>query len=265
MNEFRLDPDTMTFTIVTDAKEECKACVDNGEEIASIPFDRGFTKVYEIKRDVQPSKYELTGSLFKSSVAHGYEEIIIENKEHENRIRKYTNEEIEQLLSIVAERVAEIEKYGLGGNIVITRKTDGHGFFDVFILPIPKNERKSCMECEAIQNIGDREVCKTENFVVYTPFAPKYDFELVISPRTHRQFKDCDNTVLFDLAAVVKKTLESQKVDLTMAIIQGQDGHFKMSVVGGSRNAFELLGVSRVRINPSVLAKEFRDAKVYER
>ncbi len=264
MNEFRLDNDSMSFTLISEGKDGCKACAVNGEPLASVPFDRGFTNIYEVKSDIQPSKYELVGSFFKSSGAHGYEEIIVENKEHDNNIRKYTIEEIEQLLSIVVDRTNEIDHYSFGENLVITRKTEGHGFFDVFVVPIPRNERKLCLECEELQKTEDREVYRTENFVVYTPFAPKYDFELVASPRLHRQFKDCDNMVLFDLAAIIKKTLDFQKEDVTIAVVQNADKHFRVRIVGGSREAFELLGVPKVRVDPSVLAKGLRDANLYK-
>ncbi|MCL5009887.1 MAG: hypothetical protein M1433_02845 [Candidatus Parvarchaeota archaeon] len=262
MNEFELDPESMSFTLISDAKETCKAC-EKGTELASIPFDRGFTSVYEVKNDVQPSKYELTGGFFKSSPAHGYEEIVVDSKSHENRLKKYSIEEIEQLLSILVERVNEIDKYGFGGNLVITRTTEGHGYFDIFILPVPKDERKSCVECGILQNVSDKEIYRTENLVVYVPFAPKYEYELSVSPKIHMKFGDCDEVILFDLAAIIKKTLDSSKGENTIAIVQRTDNHFKLVITDGKKDAFELLGINKVSTSPSAVAKKIRDSKVY--
>jgi hypothetical protein len=269
MNELRLDPESLSFTLVTKKSTACKACKEKDKALASFPFKKGLVRVYEIRDDVQPSKYELSGDFFKKSNADGYEEVLSENEGHEDKFKGYSAEEIESLFSILVnrvnelqpERTVELEPYNVGQNLTIVRNGGEHGFFDLFMLQVPKKEGKICFECESIKNVGDREVYKTENFIVYVPFAPKKDFELVISPKKHLSFKRCDPVLLFDLAGALKRVLEMNNKKMTWAIIQGGEGHFKIKMFEGEVDPYEILGINRIDTNPDVLAKELRDAK----
>ncbi len=269
MNEFRLDPESLVFTLITKKTDECRACTTKDKAISSMEFLKGFVRIYEIKDDVQPSKYELVGDFFKSSNADGYEEILVDSEKHENNLMAYGVEEIEKLLNILVNRVNdlqperenELEPYKLGENLVISRSSGGHGYFDLIITKIPKKEGKLCFGCESIKNSGNREVYKTENFVVYVPFAPKYGFELVIAPRQHLQFKLCDSSRLFDLAAIIKKIFNAFGKELNMAVSQNAQGHFKVTISNGKLDSYSMLGINRVENSPDILAKEIRDSK----
>lgn len=272
MNEFRLDPESLAFTLVTRKVNGCKACKEKGKEVSSVAFGNGFVRAYEVKDDVQPSKYELSGEFFKSSNADGYEEVIIDNENHENNFNKYGVEEVEKLLEIITERLKELlpnrenelEPYKLGQNLIITRPISEHGYFNLLLLQIPNKESKNCFECESIKNVSNREVYRTENFLVYVPFAPKTDFELVIAPKKHISFKACDSILLFDLAAIIKRTFAAIDNKLTWAIMQSSHGHFKIKIFREKIDAYGLLGINKVNVSPDILAKEIRDSKKYD-
>ena len=261
VNEFRLDPESLSFTLITNRSEGCKACKGKGNDIASAPFMRGRVKVYEIKDDVQPSKYELSGEFFKSSLADGYEEVVVDSDNHENKSKTFTVEEIEQLLSILEDRINSLDKYKLGQNMMITRTQEEHGYFDLLLLPIPRKETKGCFECESLKNASNREIYSTENFLVYVPFAPRSDFEIVVAPKRHIGFGQCDPMLLFDLAGVVKKLSGIHEKEATWAISQNAGGHFKLKFLGGKANPYDLLEIKIATINPDLLAKEIRETK----
>ena len=261
MNEFRLDPELLSFTLITKGGPACKACMEKEKARESIPFKRGFVRIYELKDDVQTSKFELSGDVFKSSNAHGYEEIIVDNEEHKDAFKTYTQEDVEKLLTLLVEQAAYIEKYDLGQNLIIKREMNAHGYFDLFVLPVPKKEGKTCFECESIKNTGNREVYKTEHFVVYAPFAPKYDFELVIAPKRHISFSAADSVVLFDLAGIIKRMSDAYKDIKSWAVTQDADKHFKIKLFGDDVDPYEIAGIRKITTNPDVLAKTIRDDK----
>ncbi len=261
MNEFRLDPESLSFTLITSKVDGCKACKEKGKEVFSIPSSHGLVRAFEIKDDVQPSKYELSGEFFKSSPADGYEEVVVDNEKHEDKLKTYTVEEIEELLAILKDRLDALNKYNLGQNLVITRAPEEHGYFDLLLLPIPRKEAKGCFECESLKNPGNREIYSTENFLVYVPFAPKADFEMVVAPKKHIGFSQCDPMLLFDLAGIIKKLSAIREKETTWAILQSGHGHFKLKFFGGKTTPYDILEVKKATINPDLLAKEIRDTK----
>ena len=145
-------------------------------------------------------------------------------------------------------------------NMVIIRHLDQHGYFDTLLLHVPtqKVPGSRCTECENVNNTNDREVYKTENFVLYVPFAPKYGGEVIISPRKHLAFEDCDSVVLFDLAGVLKRLLEKQPQETTIAIVQMADRHFKVKLFHGAVDAYSVLGINRIDRSPEDISKELR-------
>lgn len=269
MNEFRLDPESLSFTLVTGKSTACKACRDKDTALLSLPFGRGMARIFQVKDDIQPSKYELRGGLFKLSEADGYEEVIVDNENHSDAFKDYSTEDVEKLLSVLADRVKELrpegdsrpEPYKVGENTIITRGAKEHGYFDLLMLRIPKKERAQCFECESLKNTGGREIYKNENFTVYVPFTPRNGFDLVLAPNKHMAFASCDPVMLFDVASMVKKVLGVTDKKLTWSIIERGDGHFKIRFVEGDVEPYTMLGISRIDINPEMMAKGIRESK----
>ncbi len=258
MGEFRLNPETLGFSIVAKSEKGCPACSNKSESIVSFPFKKDYARVYELKNAVQPSKYALEGQFFKSSAAHGYEEIIVDQAGHGDRFKEYSIEDVEQLFSILGNRVRDVLGYGIGGNICAARHSGGHGVFDLVALPIPKSGERNCFQCDYVKKVGNREIHRTETISAYVPFAPVSDVQVNIAPVRHASIVDLDPVTLFDLADTLKKVVAHiGGGDTTIALLEYGDGHFHVEVHNRLVDVFELLGINEIGVVPEILAKEF--------
>ena len=259
MNEFRLNPDTLQFGIVTPRPAECMACKTKGQLIESVPFKGEDIKVYEIKERVQPSKYELKGKDFKSSPAHGYEEILVDQSSHGDKFYSYSVEDISKLLLIIKNRKTALSKYDFGENFIATRYLQGHGYFDLMILPVPNNVYKKCIQCVNIENVDGREIRRTENFIEYVPFFPIKEIEIDISPIKHISFDVMDEVLAFDLAGMIANTLSKLKEkNMTLAILEDKNKHFSVKILPGELDAFSLLNIKELQVSPEAIAENLR-------
>lgn len=259
MNEFRLDPERLDFTLIGAKSAACKACNIQSGEVAAIPFRNGLLKVYETRDDVQPSKYGLSGNQYKSSSAHGYQEIIVENREHADHFKNYSAEDIGSLIEAFMKRVQEISRHGLGDNILLTRHLDGHGSTELSVLPIPKFIRNHCFECDAAASTYNREILASENFVVFSPFAPRFGEEVHILPKKHTDMLSIDPIMVFDLAGVLNKTVNALKdSDRTLVLSQTDSGHLKIVLARGKISPYMFLGINKIDDSPEEYAKEIK-------
>ncbi len=259
MEEYRFDPMDLSFALVSDEKSECKECIYNKNEIKSIEFKNGYIKIYEIKDRVQPSKYELSGQFLKKSNAHGYEEILVENNKHSSSIRNYGADDIEKILLILSERVAEIKKYDIGENISISRHVNGHDYWDAVSLPIPRHTSEKCFVCESVKNVGNREAFRTSSIVSYIPFSPNKNEIMRITTVKHTRFEDLDSVVAFDIANLLVKIIKNIKKDITINIMQSGAEHFEILIFAGDVDPVEALGIKRINYSPEETAKALRE------
>ncbi len=264
MNEFRLDLESVSFSLISKPTEGCKVCRNKEPEIASIPFKSGMIKVYEIKDDVQPSKFELRGDLFKSSVADGYEEILVDSQKHGDAFRGYSKEDMEKLFEIISDRVKSLKSYELGENLIVTRYLKGHGAFDLNLLHIPTKEGDKCIECEYIKQTSDREIYSDENVIAYVPFAPKNEIDITISPKKHISIDEVDPIVLFDITGLLKRLVDIVNEKSTLVILQKADGHFKLKLYGGDVSQFDVLDIKKLVNSPENVAKGLKEKLEYE-
>lgn len=259
MNEFRLDPERLDFTLIGAKESACKACGIKSQEVAAIPFRNGMIKSYEIRDDIQPSKYELSGTQYKSSGAHGYQEIIVENADHADKFKSYSVEESGALIESLMKRVQDISRHGLGDNILLTRHLNGHGYTELSVLPIPKFVKTRCFECDAAASTYDREILASENFVAFSPFAPRFPEEIHILPKKHIGMLSIDPIIAFDLAAVLNKVVNGvNDRDRTLIISQTESGHMKIALVRGGISAYSFLGINKIDNRPEDYAKDIK-------
>ena len=260
MNEFRLEPETLSFTLISKGRRECRACALKTKESASLPAGRSFVKIYEMKDYVQPSKYELSGEPFKKSEADGYEELAVFSEAHgKTAFGSYGKEMMEDVLSIISDRAKELEKYGFGRNIAASSYLKGHGYFDMVILDIPSNETGKCKECQYVKNAGNREIYSDDHFSVYSAFAPKHEIEISVSPKSHVSMAGSDPVILFGIADITKKLISLLGDDITVSLMESGDGHVKLRICSGEVGPFEALSISHVYTNPEEMSKELRD------
>ncbi len=259
MEEYRFDPIDLTFSLVSNEKEDCKECLYKKDEIKTIEFRNGYLKIYEIKDRLQPSKYELTGDFFKKSNAHGYEEIIVENDKHSSNFRSYSADDIEKLLLIISQRIEEIKGYDVGENVSISRYINGHDYWDVVLMPIPRHTIDKCFVCQDIKNVGNREVFKTENIIAYIPFSPNRNEIVNITTNKHVSIEQLDSVIAFDIANLIIKIIKRIKNELTINIIQSGTNHFYISIFAGNIDPIEAIGVKRIKYSPEETAKKLSE------
>ena len=254
MEEFRWDPVDLGFTLISDEKSGCKECTYTQNEIKSMEFKKGYVKIYELKDRVQPSKYELDGKFFKRSNAHGYEEILVENDKHSQSFNSYTADDIEKLLMLISERTRELERYGLGENISISRYLNGHDYWDLVLLPIPRHRAEKCFVCEGLNYVGNRGVYKTGNIAAYVPFSPKKNELMRITTVKHTAIEGLDNVVAFDIANLIIKIIKKIPKDATINIKQSGTDHFEINIFAGETDPIDSLGITRLNYSPEETA-----------
>jgi hypothetical protein len=259
MEEFRMDPVDLTFDLISSEKTGCRECLTAGDAIKSIEFKKGYIKIYEMKDRVQPSIYQLEGKFFKHSNAHGYEELIVEDESHSANFASYSADDIEKLLLIVSERLNELKGYNIGRNISVSRYVNGHDYWDLVILPIPKHSAERCHICESLSYVGNREVYKTENIIGYVPFSPKKNELLRITTIKHSAIENLDNVIAFDIANLLIKIMNKFTKGITFDIKQSGTEHFEIEVIAGERDPIEALGVTRINYSPEKTAKKISE------
>ncbi len=258
MNEFRLDPERLDFTLVGSKNDGCYACSIKSQEVAAIPFGNGFIRSYEIKNDIQPSKYELNGGVYKSSNAHGYQEIMIENAEHKDKIKSYSAEQLNVLIDSFMKRAGELSRHKLGDNLLITRYLGGHGYTELSILPVPKLVKSTCFECAAAASVQNRELISSENFIAFSPFAPRFEEEIQILPRKHLDLLSMDPVMTFDLAGILKKIIGAIGDDSTMSIIQSGGSHLKVLFGKSNLTPYSIIGINKIYNSPEEYVKSLK-------
>jgi galactose-1-phosphate uridylyltransferase len=258
MNEFRLDNSDLSFALVAGKEKNCKACDHPKEAPIVLEAARAKLKVYDIKDSIQPSKYALEGDTFKHSNADGYEEILVENDDHRDRLSVYSAEDLSDLLMLIKDRTNSLSAYEFGKNLVISRRVGGHGYFDITITEIPHLNGGTCRVCQNTKNTANREIKKTENFVAFVPYSPHQEIEVEIAPIKHLKIGDMDSVLSFDLAGLIKRLLNAGKFE-TIALVEREYGHFTVKLYGRDVSNMEILGIRTINTEPELLAKALRE------
>lgn len=203
-------------------KETCRREDHNGWYI------RGFNNKY-------PAVVDYGGYFFKKkginaySNAYGYHEVIVESPKIEDELSILSVNHIKELFDVFDERVKEISgKKGIKYVNVFKNHLDAAGTSVVHshsqvvglnIVP-PLVLRK----CEAFKKKGDNYfvdlVSKEKDLIAFEndsvvslcPFASKFPLELMIFPQRYvKSYDELDEKERYDLAEVVKKSLEKLK------------------------------------------------------
>jgi UDPglucose--hexose-1-phosphate uridylyltransferase len=170
----------------------------------------------------------------------GAHEIIVETPKHIGNLADLSESQIIKVLTVLAERVEDLEKdhrfkyilifknYGWssgGGRINHTRTqliatpvtpkrvkeelTIAHNYYDL-------HER--CLFCDIIKQeleAKERIVLDVDGFIAKVPFASHFPFEMCILPKEHAcDFYDLDSETLAGLAKILKRSLLKLKVGL---------------------------------------------------
>lgn len=180
-----------------------------------------------------PENFEETkNGLFKTRKAYGAHEVVIHGPDHNLDLATYPVQQTTEVLKayVMRYRYHMLQPYGKYILIIINHgkqagaslEHDHSQIFAMpFIPPLANSELKEaaeyyqannrCVYCDIIESEvrdGRRIIEKTDNYIVYVPFAAKLPFETKIMPVKHRpRFEEISDSERDELAAVFRRAL----------------------------------------------------------
>ncbi|MBX7244055.1 MAG: galactose-1-phosphate uridylyltransferase [Candidatus Sumerlaeaceae bacterium] len=169
--------------------------------------------------------------MYDMMTGYGAHEVLIESPNHEHTYGDLPEEQIQEIIWALRDRVVELRKETRMRYIMIFKNHGReagasleHPHTQVIALPIvPKRVQEElsgsskyyeykerCVFCDMIQQEqedGTRIVMETDNFLSYMPFASRFPFETCIIPKEHSCFfNDIQKNQVVELAAIMKRT-----------------------------------------------------------
>ncbi|VVB81146.1 Uncharacterised protein [uncultured archaeon] len=197
--------------------------------------------------------FKTDNRFYSSSSAYGYHEIIVETPRHDKQLAQLSVDEVEQVLNVYARRIVELESkpgikyvnvfknHGLYGGTSIV-----HSHSQIMALsfvPPEINEKISAMRrfiscpyCSVVQsekNSG-RLCFENSDFVAFTPFASRFNYEVWIFPKTHvARLEKVNFAGLADILVRVLRKVYDAGFDYNMIVQYGpknEDFHFHIEI-----------------------------------
>jgi len=222
------------------SKETCPFCPGNEHMLPSVKKE--ITKDGAWVSRVVPNKYmwvEPTGNpslitdnnFFTYASAYGFQEVIIETRNHDEELEHQSEEGIMRVLKLAASRIEEhINKPHIRSVILFKNRGGSAGaslshphmqlvaynnmppflkeqletFYDYYI------NKDSCPYCEImnIEKRSFRSVIEDDNFIVFTPYASRFPFEVWLFPKRHMSsMTQLNDQEYYSLASCMKKLL----------------------------------------------------------
>lgn len=161
--------------------------------------------------------------------ASGYHEVVI-TRDHRKSLAQFSVEEVEMVVNAYKSRYSDLEVKECSKYILIFHNhgneagaTVSHPHSQILSIPfIPSDikrslegsfkyhlERNRCVHCDVVEwEIKEKKriIFENENFLVFTPFTPKFSYEVRILPKKHiSYFEEDENTK--DFAEALKIAL----------------------------------------------------------
>jgi len=224
---------------------------------------------------------------FTYADAFGIHELIVETPDHDKQLADLSEERIKEILKVYANRITELSKTD-GTKYVIVFKNEGmeagtslvHSHTQVVTynkIPVLVEEEVNaartygtCPYCEIIniEKNSYRRVFENNNFVSFTPYASRFNYEIWIFPKEHiKNITEMDEVKLEDLASILKKILMKLKeMNLPYNFFlhyapDGKDLHFHIEICPrlSTWAGFELsTGETINSVSPEDAAKFYR-------
>ncbi|MBW2964591.1 galactose-1-phosphate uridylyltransferase [Candidatus Woesearchaeota archaeon] len=196
-------------------------------------------------------------NFFTYSDAYGNHEVLVGTPDHKKQMSDLSEDEIMNILKVYANRIGELSNQP---NIkyVCVFKNEGkkagtsivHAHSQLVSLNIipPEVQNKleatkrfgRCPYCDIIKIEAKslRHIHEDDNFVVFAPYASRFNFETWIFPKSHyKTLMDFSDDELFDLAAAIKRVLRKLKeLNANYNIViyyapKGEDLHFHIEIL----------------------------------
>lgn len=183
---------------------------------------------------------EIRHNFYTSMNGTGAHEVIVESPEHDQSLEQHNPAQIQEIFRAWRDRHralmarAPIRYVQIFKNVgAIAGASLEHPHSQVIATPlIPtviENElagarsffvdRGTCPYCEMIAHeeaVGDRLIAGNQQFIAFCPYASRFPFEITILPRRHlADFSGLDDSMLQDLSAIVKVTMQKMTTSLS--------------------------------------------------
>ena len=224
---------------------------------------------------------------FTFSANYGHHEVLVETPRLDKQLSDLTVKQIETLLKVYCERIDDLsskpnikyvcvfKNHGRKGGTSIV-----HSHSQITALNhIPKEIREevkackkydNCPYCEIIEveKQSDRRCYENDDFVAFTPYASRFNYEIWVFPKQH--VKTLKETNLPSLAEIMKKILKKIKnlgADYNYYLHyapKGEDLHFHIEVIPriATWAGFEFgSGETINSVSPEDAAKYYRGEK----
>lgn len=190
---------------------------------------------------------------YAHAAAYGYHEVLVETPRHDRQLAELSVDDIEEVLRIYARRILALEEKP---NIRYVSVFKNHGYLGgtsivhshsqimaIAIVP-PEIEAKlaamkrflSCPYCEVVRserNSG-RKCFENSDFVAFTPYASRFNYEIWIFPLQHiARLEEVNFSSLADIVRKVLQKIGKANLDYNMIVQygpKGEDFHFHIEV-----------------------------------
>lgn len=188
---------------------------------------RWFPNKFPITENISRGGIDYSNKYFVKGGAFGYHEVIAETPDHKKQLWDIGEAELAELFKVYASRVQDLAKkdnvkyvqlFKNSGNEAGTSLIHTHTqVVTTNMLPETISEKiaaikkyGACPYCEIIkiERKGERFIYENEDFLVFAPFAPRFNYETWIFPRKHhKNLSELKNGGFENLAAAFRKIL----------------------------------------------------------
>jgi len=188
---------------------------------------RWFPNKFPITENTDKNTIDFNNKYFVKGSAFGYHEVIAETPDHKRQLWDLEEWELCELFKVYALRINElsvrdgvkyVQLFKNSGNDAGTSIIHTHTqIVTTNIVPRSISEKLSaikkyvsCPYCEIIEieRKSDRFIYENDDFSVFAPYAPRFNYETCIYPKKHhKDLSELDNKGFENLASAFKKIL----------------------------------------------------------
>jgi UDPglucose--hexose-1-phosphate uridylyltransferase len=222
----------------------CPFCEIESQEKAVLVYSKGI-KINDFKKwttAVIPNKYpvlitsqehkeEKESNIYSRIKSAGFHELVI-TKDHNKSLALLPIERVKEVLTCYQQRIIEYKKHDFVKNVVVFHNhgkeagaSQAHPHSQILTVPLIDKEFKitlgrhkkhfeennECLRCRVTneeKKLKKRIVFENKDFIVYIPFAPKFSFQTIITPKKHSsRFEEITEKEKESLAEAFKEIL----------------------------------------------------------
>jgi len=179
----------------------------------------------------QKRKEEKESSIYSKIKSGGFHELVI-TKDHEDTLAFLPIDKVKEVFTCYQQRIIEYKNYDFAKNVVVFHNngkaagaSQPHPHSQILTIPLIDKEfritlenhqkyfkeNNSCLRCRVNKEEKDfkkRIVFENKDFIAYVPFAPKFTFQTIITPKKHSpRFEEITEEEKEKLAEIFQKIL----------------------------------------------------------